>query len=105
MIAGTWQLEAVPWTAVFDNFQISPCEVGSWGNVCDVDDDDDGYDDSDELANGTLPGDPLSVPADADEKALETAALAEQRVVEAIAGKTVRKVVVVKGRLVNIVAT
>ncbi|MBI4716332.1 MAG: leucine--tRNA ligase [Planctomycetes bacterium] len=47
----------------------------------------------------------LTVPADADESAIERAALADERVTAAIAGKQVRKVIVVKGRLVNIVAT
>ena len=47
----------------------------------------------------------IMVSADANEQAIEAAALAEPRVVEAIAGKTVRKIIVVKGRLVNIVAT
>jgi len=47
----------------------------------------------------------LMVAADADEKAIEAAALADERVVAATAGKTIRKVIVVKGRLVNIVAT
>jgi len=46
----------------------------------------------------------IVVPADADEKALESAALADTRIQELLAGKTVRKVIVVKGRLVNIVA-
>jgi leucyl-tRNA synthetase len=46
----------------------------------------------------------VMVPADADEKAVEAAALADERIAELIAGKTVRKVIVVPGRLVNIVA-
>jgi leucyl-tRNA synthetase len=46
----------------------------------------------------------ITVPADADEAALETAALADERIQELLAGKTVRKVIVIKGRLVNIVA-
>ncbi|MEK6676006.1 MAG: class I tRNA ligase family protein [Planctomycetota bacterium] len=45
----------------------------------------------------------ILIPADADEKATETAALADPKVMEALAGKTVRKVIVVKGRLVNII--
>lgn len=45
------------------------------------------------------------VAADADEKTLEAAAMADDSVAKAIQGKTVRKVIVVKGRLVNIVAT
>ncbi len=46
----------------------------------------------------------IMVPADADENALREAALADEKVQTAIAGKTVRKVICVKGRLVNIVA-
>ncbi|MBX3322423.1 MAG: leucine--tRNA ligase [Phycisphaeraceae bacterium] len=45
----------------------------------------------------------IRIPADADAKAMEDAALADERVREHIAGKTVRKVIVVPGRLVNIV--
>ncbi len=41
---------------------------------------------------------------DADAKELETAALNNERIKELIEGKTVRKIVVVPGRLVNIVA-
>jgi leucyl-tRNA synthetase len=43
------------------------------------------------------------VPADADEKAMQATALADEKVQTAIAGKTVKKVIVVKGRLVNII--
>ena len=46
----------------------------------------------------------IVVAADADQKAMEAAALADERIKELIEGKTVRKVVVVPGRLVNIVA-
>ncbi|MGB2985754.1 MAG: class I tRNA ligase family protein [Phycisphaerae bacterium] len=46
----------------------------------------------------------VMVATDADEESIREAALAEKRIVEAIAGKTIRKVIVVKGRLVNIVA-
>ena len=46
----------------------------------------------------------ILVPADADDAAMREAALADEKVQAAIAGKTVRKVVCVKGRLVNIVA-
>ena len=46
----------------------------------------------------------IKVPSGADAKALEAAALADAKVQEAIAGKTVRKVICVPGRLVNIVA-
>ncbi len=44
------------------------------------------------------------VAADADEESVRAAAMADHRVIDALAGKTVRKVIVVKGRLVNIVA-
>ena len=43
------------------------------------------------------------VPADADRDAVEAAVLADERVVRAIAGAPVKRVVVVPGRLVNIV--
>ena len=46
----------------------------------------------------------ITVPADADEKAIEEAALADERIAELLAGKTLRKVIVVPGSLVNIVA-
>jgi leucyl-tRNA synthetase len=46
----------------------------------------------------------LQVPADLDAAGLEKLALADPKVQELIAGKTVRKVVVVPGKLVNIVA-
>ncbi len=46
----------------------------------------------------------IEVPADADEKTLENLALANASIQAAIAGKTVRKVIAIKGRLVNIVA-
>jgi leucyl-tRNA synthetase len=45
----------------------------------------------------------LSVPADADAKALETAARADARITELLTGKQVVKAVVVPGRLVNFV--
>jgi leucyl-tRNA synthetase len=45
----------------------------------------------------------ITVPADSDDKALEAAALADEKVKSSIAGKTVKKVIVVKGKLVNIV--
>jgi leucyl-tRNA synthetase len=47
----------------------------------------------------------IRVPADADEKQLEEAALADERIRNELAGKTVRKVVAVRGRLVNIVVS
>jgi leucyl-tRNA synthetase len=52
--------------------------------------------------NGKLRG-RVSVPAGADEAAIEAAALAEPNVQAHVAGKTIVKVVVAKGRLVSIV--
>ena len=46
----------------------------------------------------------IMVPADADKAAIEEAAMADDKVQNNIADKTVRKVIVVPGRLVNIVA-
>jgi leucyl-tRNA synthetase len=46
----------------------------------------------------------LMVPSDADATALEKLVLADAKIQELIQGKTVRKVVVVPGKLVNIVA-
>lgn len=46
----------------------------------------------------------IMIPADADEAAVERAALANEQVQAALRGKTVRKVIVVTGRLVNVVA-
>ena len=46
----------------------------------------------------------LTIAADADEATVREAALALQRVVEHLEGKTVRKVVVVPGKLVSVVA-
>ncbi|MFC4811303.1 leucine--tRNA ligase [Paenibacillus sp. GCM10023250] len=48
--------------------------------------------------------DRLSIAADTDEAEMERIAKASDKVAEAIAGKTVRKLIVVKGKLVNIVA-
>jgi len=45
----------------------------------------------------------VTVPADAQADALQQAALADARIVELTAGKTVRKVIAIPGRLVNIV--
>ncbi|MBO7746511.1 leucine--tRNA ligase [Paenibacillus sp. MWE-103] len=45
----------------------------------------------------------LSIAADTDEAEMERIAKASDKVAEAIAGKTVRKLIVVKGKLVNIV--
>lgn len=53
--------------------------------------------------NGKL-RDRVTVPADADNAALEAAARASEKVQEIISGQTVRKVIVVPGKLVNIVA-
>ncbi len=53
--------------------------------------------------NGKLRG-KVSVPADASKDDIEAQALAEENVARFIADKTVRKVIVVPGRLVNIVA-
>jgi leucyl-tRNA synthetase len=46
----------------------------------------------------------LMVPADANQEVMQELALANEKVQEAIAGKTIRKVICVPGRLVNIVA-
>ena len=46
----------------------------------------------------------ITVPADATNEALEQAARADERIAELLQGKTVRKVIVVPGRLVNFVA-
>jgi leucyl-tRNA synthetase len=45
----------------------------------------------------------ISVPADATPAAVEAAALADEKVVAALAGATPKKVIVVPGRLVNVV--
>ncbi|MCO6436626.1 MAG: leucine--tRNA ligase [Phycisphaerae bacterium] len=46
----------------------------------------------------------IMVPADADETAMRETALADAKVKSGLEGKTVRKVIVIPGRLVNIVA-
>ncbi len=46
----------------------------------------------------------ITVAADADAATLEAAALADERIRELVEGKTIRKVVVVPGKLVNVVA-
>ena len=46
----------------------------------------------------------IMVAADADDDSLRDAALADTKVAAAIEGKTIRKIIVVKGRLINIVA-
>ena len=48
--------------------------------------------------------DRIVVAADADEESIKTQALGSAKVIEALAGKTPRKVIVIKSRLVNIVA-
>jgi leucyl-tRNA synthetase len=53
--------------------------------------------------NGKLRG-RVTVPAGTDDKTIERLALADENVQRAIGGATVRKVIVVAGRLVNIVA-
>ena len=53
--------------------------------------------------NGKLRG-TVEIPAQADKAAMEAAALADSSVQRHLAGLTVRKVVVVPGKLVNIVA-
>ena len=46
----------------------------------------------------------VSVPVDATKEELEKIALADEKINEWIEGKTVRKVIAVPGKLVNIVA-
>ena len=46
----------------------------------------------------------ITVPADADRKAIEEAALGDEKIKAQLEGKTIRKIVVVPGRMVNIVA-
>ncbi len=55
------------------------------------------------MINGKV-RDHIRVPADADRATLEAAALAAERAKTFLAGKTIRKVVVVPGKLVNIAA-
>ena len=52
--------------------------------------------------NGKVRGH-VTVPADADAAAVEAAALADAKVVAALDGATPKKVIVVPGRMVNIV--
>ena len=54
--------------------------------------------------NGKLRG-KVSVPADADDATIEAEARKDPNVAEHMAGKTVRKVIVVKGRLINLVVS
>jgi leucyl-tRNA synthetase len=49
--------------------------------------------------------DRVTVPIAATDEELEAIALAHTRIQEFIAGKTIRKIVVVKNKLVNVVAT
>jgi len=53
--------------------------------------------------NGKLRGQ-VTVPADADDEAIRAAALAEPAVLRHIEGRPVRRVVIVRGKLVNVVA-
>ncbi|MEX2214261.1 MAG: leucine--tRNA ligase [Phycisphaeraceae bacterium] len=53
--------------------------------------------------NGKMRG-KITVPADADDQAIEAAARADEKVAAQLEGKTIRKVIVVKGRMVNIIA-
>lgn len=46
----------------------------------------------------------LTVPANADEKSMELAAMNDEKIKAMLEGKTIKKVIVVKGKLVNIVA-
>ncbi|MEN6415840.1 MAG: class I tRNA ligase family protein [Armatimonadota bacterium] len=48
--------------------------------------------------------DKIILPADADDEAMQSAVLSSERIKSDLEGKTVRKVIVVKGKLVNIVA-
>ncbi|MFJ7624778.1 hypothetical protein ACIQYZ_39000, partial [Rhodococcus erythropolis] len=45
----------------------------------------------------------ISVPADADRKAVEEIALADEKIVALLEGNAPRKVIVVPGKMVNIV--
>lgn len=52
--------------------------------------------------NGKVRG-KLEVPADADEKSIESLAMGDEKVKSYVEGKEIKKVIVVKGRLINIV--
>ena len=52
--------------------------------------------------NGKVRG-RITVPADADEDAVREAALSDEKITTALAGRPPRKVIVVPGRLVNVV--
>ncbi len=45
----------------------------------------------------------ITVPADAKPDAIEAAALADEKIVELLAGAAPRKVIVVPGKMVNVV--
>ena len=45
----------------------------------------------------------VSIPADADEATAKAAALADAKVEEHVRGKTIKKVVYVKGRILNLI--
>ena len=45
----------------------------------------------------------ITVSADADDEAIKSAALASEKIVSRISGKTIVKIIVVKGKLVNLV--
>jgi len=47
--------------------------------------------------------DRITVPAEADDEMIRQKALASDRVAAALAGRAVKKVIVVRGRLVNII--
>ena len=49
------------------------------------------------------PIEPVIVPASASEEEVRSTALSEEKIQSALAGKEPRKVIVIKGRLVNIV--
>jgi leucyl-tRNA synthetase len=52
--------------------------------------------------NGKLRG-RVTVPANADREGMEAVARADERIAELLAGKVIRKVIVVPGKLVNFV--
>ena len=47
----------------------------------------------------------INVASDLDEEGIKEASLKDETVIASLEGKTVRKVIVIKGRLVNIVAS
>ena len=54
--------------------------------------------------NGRLRG-RISVPADTDREQIEAAAIGDENVARFITGKDVKKIIIVPGKLVNVVAT